>query len=973
MRILLLLLLCAGVAEGATYHVRSGGSSGSGANWSSPFTSIPAALAAGDTVYVAAGSYPGYQCNNSGTAANRITIKKATIAEHGSATGWQDSFASGQAVFNGSINTDNYDYWTWDGVYRNESDWTDSDGTGFLILCAPGPATSYGFKGGTDVAKDPSNWIIQCVGIRCTSWSNLNWKQTHINNFGNGDNWLIRKCAFEDGGLGIFGGNGVSGWTIELCGAKRNASKEFIRLQHDNASDIVFRWNIMIDCGITTGPIGENPGQGVTAHVAIWGWTGCNNWEVYGNIFHETGQYPIIYNNGAVVGGSPGYPPVTGWKVYNNTFSYCGIYPSGGGQRQVSIFTTGSGNVAHNNLWVHIPPNNPVSIGVGSLADSAKNNWIKSGQFGLDSITTRHPSTLVGVTDNVLVDPINFNWTPRDPATVSNPDIVGTGFVLPAGYSTVDLYGNSLLRGGFMDIGAVAYGGVAPPAVPPTINSPLAVDATNTVAFSYQATASTVVTHWALSNAARPGFTFTINSSGLVTGVPNTNTGPYTIGLLATNANLNPPTNHAHTNLVITLWAAPGPAPILDVLEPDGLNYGLVLTNLASLVTKTYTVTNAGQPGTTLNFTSIVAAPFFISGGVSNGLLVANSSTNITVGVRPTVVGQLDVPLRFIATNGTPVTNMLHVDAFPIFPTGTPFPWIQALVFTNQSMGNWETNFMSGGFLRFNGNNNVAFQGPKAVAGFMLPMAKQFRLATEAWPGFSYANAFYLAVNTDPGTLQSPNLNAYISDIHPLYEGVDGDATSWNAGTMWWTNHIRGNGQPVLPGGNYGVEFTNHLFSGVMGTNLIFLYSKEGNEDNDIWIRQSKVHEADTAPTDPPTAPSNPSPADGLRNLSPTNVVLSWLMGSGAVSNEVWWTLDPQQYNLLTNQAASTYPLFFEQVHFTTTNYWRIVNWNEHGRTTSSWYFVTSDAPPPIVDVPGGTILRRPPRNATRLLPVVGP
>ena len=79
-----LLLLVPLQVFGVDKYVRQGASgSGSGADWINAYSSLPAALVRGDTYYVADGSYGGYSFDDTVSGSTAITIKKATIANHG--------------------------------------------------------------------------------------------------------------------------------------------------------------------------------------------------------------------------------------------------------------------------------------------------------------------------------------------------------------------------------------------------------------------------------------------------------------------------------------------------------------------------------------------------------------------------------------------------------------------------------------------------------------------------------------------------------------------------------------------------------------------------------------------------------------------------------------------------------------------------------------------------------------------------
>lgn len=129
----------AGCDGSGNCYVRTGASgAGTGADWTNACPDFstsgnancrPSSLIRGATYYIAAGTYcansNGCQFNVADSGTLVITIQAATIASHGTATGWSNSF-QGQAVFGGTSTGSNgnsmvdffTDYWTLNGVSR---------------------------------------------------------------------------------------------------------------------------------------------------------------------------------------------------------------------------------------------------------------------------------------------------------------------------------------------------------------------------------------------------------------------------------------------------------------------------------------------------------------------------------------------------------------------------------------------------------------------------------------------------------------------------------------------------------------------------------------------------------------------------------------------------------------------------------------------------------------------------------------
>src|ERR1700761_75424 len=117
---LFLCFCCAALpARAANHYIRAGASgSGSGADWTNACASFSgscsvSSMVRGDTYYVAGGSYAGPNFNKSDSGTTLITVKTATVADHGTATGWSDNFAT-LVTFTGGIIFSS-DYWLLDG------------------------------------------------------------------------------------------------------------------------------------------------------------------------------------------------------------------------------------------------------------------------------------------------------------------------------------------------------------------------------------------------------------------------------------------------------------------------------------------------------------------------------------------------------------------------------------------------------------------------------------------------------------------------------------------------------------------------------------------------------------------------------------------------------------------------------------------------------------------------------------------
>ena len=125
-------------------YVRAGATgSNSGVDWTNAYTDLPASPTRGVTYYVAAGTYTGHTFQTADSGSTAIVIQAATIATHGTGTGWSNAY-QGQAVFHtgagsgGAVITFLSDYWTFNGIYRAntgapQTDWVNESSYGFKL------------------------------------------------------------------------------------------------------------------------------------------------------------------------------------------------------------------------------------------------------------------------------------------------------------------------------------------------------------------------------------------------------------------------------------------------------------------------------------------------------------------------------------------------------------------------------------------------------------------------------------------------------------------------------------------------------------------------------------------------------------------------------------------------------------------------------------------------------------------------
>ena len=442
----------------ATYYVRSG-ASGNGSDWANAYSSLPTTLVRGATYYVATGSYGGRTFSTAASGTSVITIKKATVSDHGTSTGWQDSYGTGTATFGNLYFTT--PYWVFDGAYRN-SDWR--SGYGFKINVSGGFGSAgiyYGSGplsaswGGQD--STAANITVRYVEIQGMGLDNANHDVAAKGVWGI-NNLTFSYCYFHDFGNCVFMTDHNSGWVIEYGVYARNSSDatyhaEGLAAQGDD--NVIIRYNIWEDIE-GTGYI-VNLGRDSNINQA-------DNWAIYGNVFMYTPGNP--YNrtgvgDGAIVclddSGNKEY--ATNWKIYNNTFINIPGYSSGieFGASPVSGVPNNQNVLVYNNFWWGNPA--PASQVLGACTGCVSDYNRFDGTSGGTGSHSQINST---ASQSVFV-----NYSGKD-FRLTAATAAGLAQVSP-----YNVDANGLTRGadGVWDMGAYEYSSGASDSTPPTLSS----------------------------------------------------------------------------------------------------------------------------------------------------------------------------------------------------------------------------------------------------------------------------------------------------------------------------------------------------------------------------------------------------------------------------------------------------------------------------------------------------------------------
>lgn len=540
-RFLILFLLSALSASAATKYVRAGAAgTGSGDNWTDAYTALPANLSRGNTYYIADGSYSGYTFDDANSGTTITTVKKATVADHGTSTGWSDSYGDGAAAFGGmSIQTS---YWVIDGATR--SGWN----TGYGFTVSTGSTIQFG-QNFTLAVTNVTMKYVQCGG----TYPALDGKRI-VQVIGPHDLITFNHCNFYDAGESVIHAKGIKRLTVEYCELSRNANTHSELIVIADGREITLRYNIFDQAKGTAGiatPTLNHPG--------CTGYEQNDNIYIYGNIFRG----PFTGGNGAVYLFDT---RVTGTLyIVNNTFtgatnSFCGM-SSGDSAGCCANY------IAQNNIFYQ--------ANQGIMPNGTVNTFSHNGYFDSVLLTTNMlygASALTNGTGNPLNDAANDDFG----LTASAAAAMNAGATVTVSGHTfdVDMNGNTRGADGKWDRGAVEYqeaGGN-----PPVITSSLTKVATNGLAVSYSITTSNA----AVSYGATPLPLGVTRSGAVISGTP-TGVAAYTTNTVLSVTN-SAGDNGAGDTLV---WSVYNGLPPTLTTSPEAKTNseatGVVLTSVA--------------------------------------------------------------------------------------------------------------------------------------------------------------------------------------------------------------------------------------------------------------------------------------------------------------------------------------------------------------------------------------------------------
>lgn len=415
----------------ANNYIRAGASGDNdGTNWTNAYTTLPKTYKRGDTYYIASGTYNGNWAINSAESGSTWTyIIKATVAGHGTDTGWIDSYAIGQAVINGSL-TINNSYIEIDGVTGSKN-------------------SGHGIKVSHSTCANAGNVIHLETG---KSHIHLH----HIEAAGSGFSYGATGCdGFYQNNQTATGDVHVSfSWIHEVTRNGLTLGNHQGTGWSDASLGFLFENNRLERTGGCTDP--DIHGQGVqagyaatqsyhvyrnnvfidilgSANIAYLGDTTNSNIRIYNNIFASTNR-PAYWSSPGVIWTKDIGATMTGMGIYNNTFYNVRL-------AQIQIWPTGS-NESKNNLWINC------EFTAGHTGVLSQNN----AYYG--NVGAGVPSGETGQQNETSMPVVNA--AAYDFRLVAGAKSIDSGASLSSNFTT-DILGSSRPRGAGWDIGAYEF------------------------------------------------------------------------------------------------------------------------------------------------------------------------------------------------------------------------------------------------------------------------------------------------------------------------------------------------------------------------------------------------------------------------------------------------------------------------------------------------------------------------------------
>lgn len=313
----------------------------------------------GNIYYLADGSYGAKAWSTENSGATLITIKKATVADHGTSTGWSDTLGDGEALFDSW--THDSDYWLMDGQIGGGPGAWDS-GFGFRVFSSSAALWTLSGARSSITARhfhlDSDRGVTFIAGLKATT--------------GACSDISISRYAITDVFGPLFHFAGMTGLISSHGYHARNKNtaedhSEGVSCTGTNTG-CVFRWGIWDQIEGTAIFAGVNFGESV-------------GWKIYGNVFARSTS-PLYY-----YWEDPGtnQNDFRDGLILSNTVIDCGGTGVSQGHWVVDKAGSAETNTARNNLFYANDFNSYASGVDHDYTFAADNIRSESGPFDKDS------------------------------------------------------------------------------------------------------------------------------------------------------------------------------------------------------------------------------------------------------------------------------------------------------------------------------------------------------------------------------------------------------------------------------------------------------------------------------------------------------------------------------------------------------------------------------------------------------------
>jgi MYXO-CTERM domain-containing protein len=449
--LLVVVLLSHPVLAQETYVRDDAPDGGDGLTWSTALNELPhttdfsgnwiSSFERGRTYYIADGSYRSIKIGDPDDGDQFITLRKATVADHGSDDGWDNSYGDGQAVWGIPVK-----------IAANRIIFDGVEGGG------PGSWTSgHGFR--MDVPSDTSIQAMQLsdkggapsqrVDVDRVTISHVEFagetpvvpgSDEGVNATAQDaevSNLTIAYCYFHDIGSVHIKLANTTDVLVEYNYLARNASSPEHHgqgVRTDNVQRAVFRYNVHVDF-TGTGFLGfYSP-----SHRDI---------DIYGSIFHRTVGSDLGVGNGVITNTASDGTSLENIRVHNNTF----VNHEAG--NVINFHDPASGETTTENVQVY----NNLLFDLGATPAFGRvtdrdHNW-----FGQPGGTFDEPHGQDGGSSDPLVDwqGGDFGLVAATEAGMDLSDLAGFNDTTPQFH--LDMFGNERGLDGLWDRGAIEFG-----------------------------------------------------------------------------------------------------------------------------------------------------------------------------------------------------------------------------------------------------------------------------------------------------------------------------------------------------------------------------------------------------------------------------------------------------------------------------------------------------------------------------------